>query len=226
MKIRGFSLTELLTAVVIFMIVLASSYQVFFSGRQSAVDIMESHFVNDDVQKLIDRITNDVRESNFVDPSLPSEVAPGSEVSLKTEDAANRLLFTRVIYDFSKDPATFAAGEKNYTQEKVEYSLERTDVNSATGTYSLIRTVTPWDQFGKAQQDKRTKITLMDDIDELVFYRFKFAADDKANSGARIVFIRLTINRKDQTSAKKGRYAANVVTSVKIRGYEPETTVQ
>ncbi|MBF0543484.1 MAG: hypothetical protein HQM08_03575 [Candidatus Riflebacteria bacterium] len=221
-RVTGFSLVELISAAIIFVLLLLSVFQVYTSGRKSALEIMDNHLVNDDVQRLVDRVTKDVREANFVDPSLPPTIASGSESSLKTEGSDNRLFFTKIKFDFTKDPTTFKEGQNNYTQEKIEYSVERTDINSATGAFTLVREITPWDDSGKPQTSQRQKIALIDGVDELVFYRLKNSASESENQGSRNIYICLTIRRKDPGLGSSQRYSANVVCSVKVRGSEPD----
>ncbi|MBF0502517.1 MAG: prepilin-type N-terminal cleavage/methylation domain-containing protein [Candidatus Riflebacteria bacterium] len=223
---NGVTIIELMFVILILSILLSGVYRVFFQGQRQALEIMDSHVVNDDVQRLVDRLTDDIREANYVDDNVPPVVAMGAESSLKSDDANNWLFFTKLQFDFTKDPNL--PNQKIYTQQKVVYYLEGPkNVRGKDGPpWALIREMTPWDDHGVVQTTKKEKVTIMEDIDELIFYRLNNPASSVDSPGTNNVFIRIVMKRLDPKIPDSHKYRSEIVTSIRLRGSDLEGEVK
>ncbi|MFZ2961349.1 MAG: prepilin-type N-terminal cleavage/methylation domain-containing protein [Candidatus Ozemobacteraceae bacterium] len=224
---KGTSLIELMAVIILLAVLLTGVYRVFFQGQRQAREIMENHSVNDDVQRLVDRLTDDIREANYVDQAVPPITDMGSEGGLKTEAPENYLFFTKLQFEFVKDPTTFSPEQKNYTQQKIKYFLQGPGGTGTKGPpWALIREMTPWDDKGVAQTTGKVMVTIMEDIDELTFYRLKNPASSIDTPGLNNVFFRIVMKRIDPNIPDARKYRSEIITSVRIRGNEPEGEVK
>ncbi|HOY67413.1 MAG TPA: prepilin-type N-terminal cleavage/methylation domain-containing protein [Candidatus Ozemobacteraceae bacterium] len=214
MRRRGTNLIEIMMAVIILALLMTALYYTYSGSRKQAQAVMQAHQTNDELQRLFDRITDDLRESNFVLDGTPPKASMAQAKNLKTEDPANYISFHKVTYDFSLEPKNLATDQCNYTQLRVTYKLEKADPGQATGPYILWRETLPFDDRRQQVPAQRARKVLMEGLDELVFYRL-----DEPNlptNGSVCIRARLAGRGKDS------RYDSTLVTSIKERGAEPQ----
>lgn len=228
MKRRGMTAVEMMSVLIIMSFLLTALYRVFFSGQRQAREIMENHIVNDEIQRVVDRVTDDLREGNYVNiesngtSELPRIVDIGSENSLQTRKGP-ALQFYKVNFDFSKNMSSMSGKTRCFTIEEINYSLEGPGGPTTDGPpWALVREMVPWDDQNNARRDQAKTETLLDGMDECVFYRLKNPTDNSRSPGMNNVFLRVAVKRTDPNLPPERRYSAKVVTSVKCRGSEPE----
>lgn len=218
----GFSLVELMSVLIVMSILFAGLYKVFFSGQRQAKEIVENHVINDEIQRLVDRITDDLREGSYTDPSLPPTVNVGAETALITKKG-DTVSFYKVIFDFSKNMSTMTGKTRCFTLEHIRYSVEGPRGPTTDGPpWALVRTITPWDDQNNPKTTEAKSETLLDGIDEIVFYRLQNPTNNTQSPGINTIFLRVAVKRTDPNLPPERRYSAKVVTSVKCRGSQPE----
>ncbi|MBI3038654.1 hypothetical protein HYY75_06345 [bacterium] len=211
-----------MVVIIILVVLLTALYQVFSGGQKGANEAMQNHIINEEAQKLVDFLTNDIREACGVDPNLPQLLSSAEVSNLKSDDPNNKLFFTKYEYDFSKNPTMLADGQVNYTQTKILYFVEKKDLSSATSSYVLIRKMTPWDDMRKAKGNEIKIRPISDKLESFVFYRLLPLPLDSRGMGARNVFFKFLLTRRDKNAPINQKYSAEINTSVAIRGEEPE----
>lgn len=198
-------------------LVLTALWQVFSSTQKNAKEVLENHSINDELDRTLIRIMDDVREANFIASDSPHMYEPSEiEKLITTEDEKNQLKFTKVDYDFSKDPSTLADNESNYTATQIIYRVEK-DSQSAPAENSkwyLIREMTPLDYKKEPVEKEMTVHTILSGIDECLFYRIK---DPEAVRSGN-VYIKIRVGKKDDK-----KYKNESIISVKERGAMPES---
>ncbi len=216
--LRGFSLVEVLSVVIILVVVMGSLFKTFSGARRGVNEAMENQIVNDDLQRLVDRLTEEVREANYIiDDNLP-KVKPGEEDSINIPPDDDYLLFSKVTYDFKKDPKTLTADQVNYTSKQIKYYLVKEDPDQATGPYILFRSMLPFDDLRKAVESEKTIFPVMNDIDQLLFYRLE--EPDARRSGN--LYMKVVLSRQDKPGDSASKYTSSITMNVKERGAEPQ----
>ena len=220
MKKKAFTLAETLVAIILMVLVLTALWNVFSSTQKNAREVIENHTINHELDMALIRILDDVREANFVatdSPAMYEESQINSDTLKTTEEGSNQLKFTKVKYNFSKDPSSLGDNEKNYTAVEVIYRVEKDEIpgsNNENSKWYLIREMTPLDTDGKRIEEAMTAYTILSGIDECVFYRIK---DPEAVRSGN-VYIKLQVGRKEAE-----KYKNECVISVKERGAMPES---
>lgn len=214
---KGFTVIELMIGMIIFSLVLTALWQVYSGSQRNAREIIANHTINDELDRTLLKIMDDVRESNFIFDNCPEAIAAADVNALKTK-RENYLMFMKVLYDFSKDPMDLPAGEVNYTQNKVEYYLEKEDDASADSNWILFRRMIPYDNKRQPVPSQETIFEVLKGVKECVFYRLK----DPEASRSGNVYIRLKLARNDVTGPETGKYSNEITISVKERGVSPE----
>lgn len=200
---------------------MAGGYRILSTGAIGSKVAMQSHFINDDIQKVVDFLTNDIHEASAVGKRHPPSVIPGDEWNLKTDGQDNRIVLTQVQFDFRKDPTAMTGTQKFYTKSEITYRVEK----EADQTYALTRESLPYDSSGKPMLFQKTRKTLVKGLDELVFYRYKEPGGNGEREqipSAKGIFFRVTMTRHDKNSPGETKYTAHLTSSVQIRGSEPE----
>ncbi|NLI75330.1 MAG: hypothetical protein GX442_02665 [Candidatus Riflebacteria bacterium] len=216
---RRFTIVEIMMVVILLTLILTALYQVFRSTQRGASEVMANQVINDEVLRLVNRITDDLREANFVDQDLPPTFDDEAQArTFNVLDGKNQLMFTKVKFDFTKNPSTFASDQVNYTQLRIVYSLGKADPDNATGPYVLFREALPFNDRRQAQSADKTKFPVMNDIDHLVFYRLKNPQAPRAGN----LYLHLRMTRQDKAAPTSEKYTVDIVTSVKERGGDPE----
>lgn len=213
MKRRAFTLIELMVTLILLTLLLTCLWEVFSSTRKNAQEIMANHSINDELDRTLIKITDDVREANQIVADFPPVYEANEIENLKSDDEKNQLKIMKVEYDFTKDPSTLGEGEKNYTQEQIRYFLEKDEDENGNTNYSLIREMTPYSTAGEPEESNTTVYTILTGISECIFYRVK----DPDASRTGNIYIKFKLGRLDN-----GKYANESIVSVKERGAMPD----
>jgi len=213
---KGVTVVELMVGLIIMSIVMTGLYRAFSTSRQTAADIMANHTINDELDRTLLRITDDIRESNIIVPGYPAAVEP-MEVSTLSTSKDNKLKFEKYLYDYTKDPTELAAGEVNYTKNEITYYLEPEDEEDPNSPWTLQRSMLPFNKLKQPENSQASVYTILRGIRECVFYRL----NDENTSGGGNVYIRLKLTRTDADDESK-KYSNEITISVKERGANPE----
>lgn len=211
---KGVTAVELMIAMIVFAILATALWQVFSASRRGAFEIMENHSINEEVDRVLLKIMDDVRESNYIYENCPEAVDPSAVSSLQTK-RENYLMFMKMLYDFSKDPSDLPAGQVNYTQNKVEYYVDR---ETPDGEWVLFRRMVPYDNNRQPVQSEQTLFEILRGVKECVFYRLR----DPDASRAGNVYIRLKLARDSGDGKSVSTYQNEITISVKERGASAE----
>ena len=214
---KGTTVVELMVGIIILTLILTALWRVYSSSQQSAKEILANHTINDELDRTLLKITDDLRESNYIFDNMPPAVAPGAVAGLKTKNADNQLKFTKVLYDFEKDPMDLPAGQVNYVQHEIRYFVEKEDETNPKSLWILNREMMPYDNQKKPVNSEMTVFQVLNGIKECVFYR----VNDPDASRSGNIYIRLKLARS-QDGPDAGNYANEIVISVKERGASPE----
>ena len=218
MKKKAFTLVETMVTIILMVLVLTSLWNVFSSTQKNAREVMENHSINDEMDRTLIKITDDVREANYIASDSPPmyEQSQVTNNEIKTENEKNQLKFIKVKYDFSKDPSSLGDNETNYTATQIVYRVEKDSepVPTENSKWVLIREMTPLDSKKEPIESEMTVHTILSGIDECLFYRIK---DPEAVRSGNI-YIKLQIGRKEEE-----KYKNESVISVKERGAMPES---
>ena len=217
----AFSLLELMIGIVILALLFGGAFRLLSTGMTGSREAMQNHFINDDMQKVVDFLTNDIHESSALSKRFPPFVAQGDEWGLKTDGEANKLVLTKVQFDFRKDFRALSGQEKFYTKSQITYRVEK----GPDQTYALFRECLPFDAFGKPLPLQKVQKTLAEGFDEFVFFRYKEpggVGDQDKIPSARGIFFRMKMTNQDKNAPGTTRYTANMISSVQLRGSEPE----
>lgn len=214
---KGTTVVELMVGIIILTLILTALWRVYSSSQQTAKEILANHTINDELDRTLLKITDDLRESNYIFDNLPPSVEPTAIAGLKTENANNQLKFTKVLYDFEKDPMDLPAGQVNYVQHEIRYFVEKEDEADPKSLWVLNREMMPYDNQKKPVNSEMTVFQVLNGVKECVFYRVK--DPDASRSGN--IYIRLKLAR-NQDGPDAGKYANEIVISVKERGASPE----
>ena len=214
---KGTTVVELMVGIIILTLILTALWRVYSSSQQTAKEILANHTINDELDRTLLKITGDLRELNYIFDNLPPSVEPTAIAGLKTENANNQLKFTKVLYDFEKDPMDLPAGQVNYVQHEIRYLVEKEDEANPKSLWVLNREMMPYDNQKKPVNSEMTVFQVLNGVKECVFYRVK--DPDASRSGN--IYIRLKLAR-NQDGPDAGKYANEIVISVKERGASPE----
>lgn len=206
-----------MVGMIILTFILTALWRVYSGSQRSAREIIANHTINDEVDRTLLKITDDVRESNYIFDNFPPAVAQTSVAGLKTTDATNQLKFMKILYDFEKDPLDLPDGEVNYVQHRVRYFVEPDDDTKPDGTFTLYREMVPFDNRKVEVTSETTVFPVLNGIKECIFYRI----EDPEASRSGNVYIKLKLARSDE-GPDAGNYANELVITVKERGANPE----
>jgi len=210
-----------MVVVIVLSIFLGGVMYIFLGGSRGGREAIANHEINEDARRIVDYITNDVREANMIDPKCPRFFTESQIPSLKTEDPDNSLTFTKINFDFTKDPAALQPGEVNYTQTKIQYFLEKENPSDAKSPWILYRRETPYDNKRQPETAKITRKPICDTIEKFVFYRLQPSGVDPKGVGASNVYISFIVARTDK-KPDAPRFTTEVTTGIKVRGSEPQ----
>lgn len=214
---KATTIVELMVGMIILTLILTALWRVYSGSQRSAREIMANHTINDELDRTLLKITDDVRESNYIFDNFPPAVIPTSVAGLKTEDATNQLKFMKILYDFTKDPTDLPAGEVNYVQHRIRYFVEKDDETNPKSTWTLYREMVPFDNRKVEVVSKTTVFHVLKGIKECVFYRVQ----DPEASRSGNVYIKLKLARSEE-GPEAGKYSNEIVVTVKERGANPE----
>jgi len=207
----GFSLIELLMAIVIMCIVFFAVMSGFLSGH------MQCHVVNDACQSVAAQLMEDIRQSNRIAADcagvMPKHVTITSYHDLDTRDEANpahpanRLVLYRLRLDDSVSPP-------RWDHQEITWAVEvDPQVKSRNGRLLLTRSQRPVDGAGRPKGDPQKRL-IERDIDKMNFYRIRSYGLDTA-------FFRIIMSRRDQQAPDKETYTSKLVGSAKLRSGIP-----
>lgn len=210
---KGFTLIELMVVLILMTLVLTAIWQVYSSTRKNAANVMANNMLNDELDRTLIKITDDIREANALATDSPPLYELSEIANLTTNAPNNQLKFIKVNYDFSKDPGSLGPEEVNYTANQIRYYVEKENESDANSKWILNREMIPIDSEQQPIESEMTVYSILSGLDECVFYRIK---DPKATRTGNI-YIRLKMNSQMQD----GRYSSESVISVKERGAMP-----
>lgn len=213
---KGFTAVELMIGMIIMAILSTVLYRTFSTSRQTAAEIMANHSINDELDRNLLRITDDIRESNVILPGFPVAVEP-MEVDTLSTSKDNKLKFEKYLYDYTKDPLDLAAGEVNYTKNVITYYLEPEDDQDPNSLWTLQRSMLPYNNRKQPENSQETVYTIMRGIRECIFYRI----NEPHISGGGNVYIKMKLTRAETDNEDK-KYSNEITISVKERGANPE----
>lgn len=215
---KAFSLVEMMVAMVILSLLLTALYRTFSSSRRNANEIMENHQINDEVDLTMQKLIEDVREANYIDDNCPPTLTKAELSTHLTSSPANFLLFTKINYDFSKEPADLPDGTYNYTQTRVKYYVEKDDAADPNSTWVLMRELTPFDNQRQIITSEIHSYEVIKGLSECIFYRLY----DPDSSRSGNLYIKLKIARRDRNEKSLSTYENEILISVKERGAPPD----
>lgn len=163
---RGFTLVEVLIAIVITTMILFFAYRVFFSQTRMVTQSIEFMQVNDGFRKILAFMGDDVRESTtilkptpvFVDKVVALATKPGVVLHLQSSELNPQIPFDSPL------------GGQISVRRQVVYELEKIQ-NPESQTiprYRLIRTATVEEKPGQKTTQRQV---LVDNVRDLVIYR-------------------------------------------------------
>ena len=211
MNRKATTLVETMIVMILLVVLLTSIWRVYSATQKNAVEIMANHQINDELDRTLIKITDDIREANAVDKDYPPIYELSEIESIKTEDEKNQLVFTKVNYDFSQDPNASDKG-LSYTSNKIKYFVEKEDPTNQNSKWMLNREMTPFDENDSLVESDMTIHNILNGIDECIFYRIK--DPDATRTGN--IYIHIKMGRKDD-----GKYTNESTISVKERGAMP-----
>lgn len=218
MRKQGFSLVEVAMAVLLLALILAALFKTFSSGQKMAGIELQNHTINDETQKIVLKLMDEIRSANRVDAERPGFMAEGIGMtdytklderdSANPENEKNKLVLTRLKYDFTKDPPGISKMVATYSVVK--------DPSFPTnkGALMIKREAAEFDDKDVLVSGPKTT-TIADSLDAVNFYRIMPA-------GASNVFFRIIMSRQDKSNPTAQLYTAKMVSSAKVRGAEPE----
>lgn len=214
MNRKAFTIIEAMCVMILMVLVFTFLWKIYSSTQKNATEIMSNHQINDEIDRTLIKITDDIREANAIDADYPPIYEQSQIANLNTSDENNQLRFIKVDYDFSKDPSELDDNEVNYTCIQIRYYLEKEDINNEKSKWLLNREMIPLNSNKELVESEMTVYNILSGIDECIFYRIK--DPDATRTGN--VYIDLKIGRKDN-----GKYTNEATISVKERGALPES---
>ncbi len=129
---RGFTLVEIVLAILLFFLMLLAVYKLFFAEIRTIRSALEHLGVNENCRKFLTRFGDDVRNANRVLQPVP---VPRKEVqSVNPVGEGVFAVFESQAYDFSKKPPD----PKMIKTMKISYSLKK---DPKDGTWDIFRTI-------------------------------------------------------------------------------------
>ena len=226
-KKSGFTLNELMIGLIITTLLITALWDVFSASRRNANEIVANHAINNELEMMLMRISDDLRESNAINASYPTIIEPAKAAEINQPNAnvqdlmskeENKIVFTKINYDFQTDPSTLSSNEVNYTKEEITYYPEEEEKlnENADTTYSLLRQSKVFDKEGKEVDSEGTVYPYVRGLKSCVFYQIK--DENSARSGN--VYLRFELARQD--SAFNSKYTNTITITVKERAACPE----
>ncbi len=163
---RGFTLVEVLIAIVITTMILFFAYRVFFSQTRMVTQSIEFMQVNDGFRKILAFMGDDVRESTTILKPVP--VMTDKVISLATKPGV--VLHLQSSELDPQIPFDSPLGGQISLRRQVVYELEKIQ-NPESQTiprYRLIRTATVEEKPGQKTTQRQV---LVDNVRDLVIYR-------------------------------------------------------
>ncbi|NCB38685.1 MAG: prepilin-type N-terminal cleavage/methylation domain-containing protein [Erysipelotrichia bacterium] len=214
---KGVTIIELMVAMIIFALIITALWRVYSASQRNALEILTNHEINDEIDRTLLKITDDLRESNYIFENCPAPVFLAQVDGLKTSDTQNQLMFTKILYDFTVDPISLPDDEVNYTQNRIRYFVEKEDESNPDSLWVLNREMLPFDKKRQAVDSQMTVFPILSGIKECIFYKLK--DPDASRSGN--IYIKLKLAR-NETGPNSGKYTNEITVSVKERGASPE----
>jgi hypothetical protein len=196
----GFTLIEIMLGLIILIVLLTSVWRIFSAGNKNVTEVMANHSGNHAVELFIMKMTNEIREANMISEEYPKFVELSEVKNLTTNADDNRLEFTKIEYDFTKDPATLAPGEVNYIQKRIKYYVDSDDPDE----WVLYKETEILDAEKKVVDSETTIFPVFDGIKHCIFYRLK----DSSNSRTGSVYMDIEFARKDSPYSNYATMAA------------------
>lgn len=207
----------MMVGLIIFSLLATALFNVYRQSQKDAAEIMANQQINDEFDRILLKITEDVRESNYIDEGFPPILTDAQLANFKTDDPSNYLLFTKVIYDFTIDPIDLPDGTYNYTQQRIRYFLEKEDDTDENSPWVLCREMLPFNNKREPLNSEIKIEPVLNGIEECLFYRLK--DPDASRSGN--LYIKLKMSRTDKKDSQH-KYSAETLISVKERGAQPQ----
>ena len=214
---KGFNLIELMVGLIIFSLLATALFHVYRQSRHEAAEIMANQQINDEFDRILLKITEDVRESNYIDEGFPPILTQTQLATFKTDDPSNYLMFTKVSYDFTIDPIDLPNGTYNYTSQRIRYFLEKEDDTNPDSPWVLCREMLPYNNKREPLNSAIKIEPVLSGIEQCLFYRLK----DPDASRTGNLYIKLKMSRTDKKDSQH-RYSAETLISVKERGAQPQ----
>ncbi len=235
---RGVTLIELSIGAIILAIVMSSIYKLTLSGQKSAIQVMQSHQVNEEIQTAIDRFSDDVREANILvdnvppdhePPLLTTQNQPVDEAlanaiqakTLKTEDPKNKLKLVKceIVAPSQVSGNTLS---KMFKKCQIEYFFK--------GTGNTLALVRKYAELDESNNEVPASVKIKPIINEInitkdyaVFFRI---GGGQGILGARNVYFAADLARKekksDGTLSTRNTFHSTILTSAHIRGSAPD----
>lgn len=208
---KAFTAVEAMIGVILMALLLAALYTVFSRTQYNAGEILANHTINDNLDRTIMRITDDIREANAIikPPFIEPMAVSGQQTSSNAE-----LQFLKYKYDFSRDPSTLPSGEVNYTVNSVTYFVEKEDPTDPNNKlWTLQRKMVPLDSSRNPIISEMTIHSILTGIEECVFYRLNLPH----SSGGGNVYIKIRLARETNSNQSE-KYSNEITISVKERG--------
>ncbi len=199
-------------------LVLGSLYLIFGRGKHASSEIVQNLILNENAQRIVDHLAFDIREANVVEPGSPPFISSIESLKIETNPASlTSLILKKAVYDL-----TSKAPEK-CTFKKVQYIIEKTDPRpgASVQSYSLDRVEGDLDKDGKEIPWDRKRKTLVEKIEEMVFFRIKPDSQEEKISGAGTIYFKIKMARSDAGKKEQG-YKNEVISAIRIRGSVPE----
>lgn len=208
MNKKAFTVIELMIALIILTLIITSLWKVFSSAQKNAKEITENHAINDEIERTLLKISDDIREANKI--TYPKPIERNELDSIKTDDDNNKLQFNKIDFNFSKKPS-----ENDFmSREEVNYFVKKNEISKEYELYRESRLYANEDNnsISSPISEVIPKKPLLTGFDECIFYRIKNPDFPKEGH----LYIKLKIKRKD-----KSKYESETLVVVKERGKEP-----
>lgn len=211
---KGFTVVELMVGLIIMSLILTAIWHVYSASRKNAKEILENHVINDELDKTLIRITNDIREANSI-ASYPPVLTESQIEELTTtesdpiDESENKLQLIKLNYDFSRKPDEIPDDEVNYSTNDITYYV--VPCEDVPGKWNLRRFMVYINE--KKYVEEKKDYEVLHAIDECIFY--KKEDPDAVRQGNTYIKIKIGHTESD-------KYSNECVISVKERGAMPE----
>jgi prepilin-type N-terminal cleavage/methylation domain-containing protein len=215
---NGFTLVELIIGIIIMSLVLAGLFTTFSSSQRNAAEMVANQQINDEFERTLLKITEDVREANEILPGSPPVLSQADLADFKTSSPENQLKFTKYTFDFTKDPINLPDGTFNYTKTEIIYYLVKENNIDADSPWVLVREMIPYNNRMEKLVSEIRSYPVLKGISKCLFYRLE--EPDASRSGN--LYIRLKMMRLDKKGPDHQKYSNETVIAVKERGAIPQ----